>query len=437
MKFHSAFLFLFGAGAAAAKHEKNFKVIENFLTEDEINSYRQVEVTEKGIQDNRRLGRAHAESDLIRRLEDAGAVAPGQESAHIRTSLLTESSAPHTDIGLPEEGGMFELGEDDNVVFVFLNDNPDAKFIFGDESVPVVAGNMVAFNGHQVEHSTVVEKGEVHLLGPFESRNLGYVGTTGEYHTGAFGDPHFRTWRGEKYDFHGQCDLELVSDPTFLGKGIQVAIRTKIVRNWSKIDVAAIRIGDDVLEVQGEADEQKYWVNSVYQGELTNVGGFPVSYKRPHSKGHLYTISLGGDNDDKIEVRTFKDMVRVDFLKPSLHLYGNTVGLLGDFATGQRFARDGVTVIEDPIQFGQEWQVQPDGPALFHEVAGPQLPHQKCVMPEDLKVADKRRRRLGASQVTERMAEVACQHLVDAQEDFDACVFDVLAADDVDMAGAY
>ena len=36
------------------------------------------------------------------------------------------------------------------------------------------------------------------------------------------------------------------------GMGLDVHIRTKIVRYWSYIQSVAIRIGNDILEIQGE-----------------------------------------------------------------------------------------------------------------------------------------------------------------------------------------
>lgn len=42
------------------------------------------------------------------------------------------------------------------------------------------------------------------------------------------GDPHFQTWGGHRYDYHGECDLVLLSAPQF-GKGpLDIHIRTKI-----------------------------------------------------------------------------------------------------------------------------------------------------------------------------------------------------------------
>jgi hypothetical protein len=258
---------------------------------------------------------------------------------------------------------------------------------------------------------------------------------------GANGDPHFSTWKGEHYDYHGKCDLELVSDPLFAnGKGLDVHIRTEILRQWSYIKHGAIRIGNDILEVKGGADENHYWFNKVYQGELTTLGGFPVKYKKANSKQHVYTIDLG--NNEEIVISTFKDFVRIDFKEPKKSLYGNTVGLLADFNTGKKLGRDGFTTIEDYNDFGQEWQVLADGPKLFHEVSGRQFPGQKCVLPSELHAEEKRRRgevkRIGGgtpNTITDTMAELACAKVSVAERE--SCVSDVLITGDVDMAGAY
>jgi von Willebrand factor type D domain len=96
------------------------------------------------------------------------------------------------------------------------------------------------------------------------------------------GDPHFTTWNGSKFDFHGECDLVFVQSPAFNhGLGLDIHVRTKIVRSWSYIDVAVVKIGKDVLEFKGDDGEQ-YWINKVaYDGTPTNkIGDFDVEYKR-------------------------------------------------------------------------------------------------------------------------------------------------------------
>jgi hypothetical protein len=267
------------------------------------------------------------------------------------------------------------------------------------------------------------------------------------YAAGANGDPHFSTWKGENFDYHGKCDLELMSDPTFAnGKGVAVHLRTEIVRQWSYIKTGAIRIGEDILEVEGGADENRYWFNKIYQGELSTIGGFPVKYKKANSQQRVFNIDLG--DGEGIEIRTYKEFVRIDFKGANKHFYEHAVGILGDYNSGKKLARDGVTIIEDYNEFGQEWQVSADGPKLFHELAGPQAPDQKCISPSELHAEEKRRglqqRRLGAptvteitapTTVTEIMAELACAKVPATERA--ACVSDVLITGDVGMVGSY
>ncbi|CAB9525491.1 expressed unknown protein [Seminavis robusta] len=47
----------------------------------------------------------------------------------------------------------------------------------------------------------------------------------------ATGDPHIKRWNGEGYDFHGECELVMLSNPKFNnGQGLSIHLRTKIVR---------------------------------------------------------------------------------------------------------------------------------------------------------------------------------------------------------------
>merc|ERR1712232_70784 len=141
-------------------------------------------------------------------------------------------------------------------------------------------------------------------------------------------------------------------------------------------------------------------------------------------------------------MKTFKSFVRIDInWKGSDHYY-NSVGLLGSHAhEGKRLSRDG-KFIEDVNAFGQEWQVIPevDG-SLFHDYEGAVV-GKKCTMPPTYHKGDKvdvsslRRRRLGASDLDQAAAEKACNHLVDPKEK-QACVYDVIATQDLSMASTW
>eukprot|EP00980_Cylindrotheca_fusiformis_P022911 scaffold9915_cov110-Cylindrotheca_fusiformis.AAC.2 len=251
----------------------------------------------------------------------------------------------------------------------------------------------------------------------------------------------------------------LVKDEDFAdGLGLEVQIRTKLVRFWSFIQNAAIRIGDDTLEMQGSPDlsvnkgNNHYWINSIYQGEVTSLGGFPAEakYAGKHKGRRWFYSKYGGGKKisrsfeidlsskypgQKIVIGSYKEFVRVDFHNADSDAFGNSVGMLGDFATGKTLARDGITELKDYTMLGHEWQVLPWDGMLFHNVSHPQFP-EKCIEPEAPAVMKRRRRRLGESSVTEEQAGAACVSIVDVLDRKD-CVSDVLATQDLTMVEAY
>lgn len=92
-----------------------------------------------------------------------------------------------------------------------------------------------------------------------------------------------------------------------------------------------------------------------------------------------------------------------------------------------------MTNFTDTDAFGKEWQVLASEPMLFHSVEGVQSP-QHCVMPSETESSTKRRR-LGETAISRDDAIAACIHA--SSEDLPACIYDVLASNDLDMAGAY
>jgi len=252
------------------------------------------------------------------------------------------------------------------------------------------------------------------------------------------GDPHITTWRNEHYEFHGQCDLVMLKDENFAdGLGIDVHVRTKIVRFWSYIKTVAIRIGNDILEIEGTGDarddQAHYWINYEFQGEIKDFAGFPVKQQVSSNYKRTWTIDLGPKYENEfIQIQLYKEFVRVRF-SGGKKSFGKTVGLLGDYFSGKTLARDGQTVLNDFTELGQEWQVLPSEPKLFHEVEKPQFP-ELCMEPEDPR--GDRRRRLEESNVSIEQAETACKSLEDplARKD---CIYDVLATQDIDMVGAF
>jgi hypothetical protein len=125
---------------------------------------------------SRMHGSARVSSDILQRIRDATGKedCANQDEDHVTipTSLITASTVRHVD--RHREDGTIA---DEQVAFVFLNDNKDASFVIGDEKVPVISGNMIMFNGN-VEHNTVVKSGVVRLLGPFAVSSFKAVGNS-------------------------------------------------------------------------------------------------------------------------------------------------------------------------------------------------------------------------------------------------------------------
>jgi hypothetical protein len=93
-----------------------------------------------------------------------------------------------------------------------------------------------------------------------------------------------------------------------------------------------------------------------------------------------------------------------------------------NLGTGHMILRDGATFINDPIEYGQEWQVNHDDPQLFCTIDGPHFPLEQCKIPSSFQTT-KCQRRLGDSSVVKHSdAEKTCCDHICNQDDFDACV---------------
>jgi hypothetical protein len=231
-------------------------------------------------------------------------------------------------------------------------------------------------------------------------------------------------------DYHGECDLVLIHAPDFHDRlGLRIHVRTTIRWNYSFISSAAIKIGSDVLEVASWGD---YFWNGVSGGELPALGpGKEVAINVTQSpKISVFNIVMD-ESEESIEVKTFKDFVSVKLQHGTMESFATSVGMMGSFGDveGQMLARDGNTVLEDPLAFGQEWQVTNTEPMLFQAVRSPQFP-QECILPNP--AAKDKIRRLGMSTVDQATAERACAQW--GHGSMMQCVQDVMMAGDLDMA---
>lgn len=248
------------------------------------------------------------------------------------------------------------------------------------------------------------------------------------------GDPHFTTWAGEHFDFHGECDLVLIHNPTFAnGLGLEVHVRTKVETWYSYIETAAIRIGDETLEVKGGQHNCTFWFNGKPMGELQDghgsLGDFPLHSKRLNPHHGKIRIELG--NHNSLTVESYRDFVRVNVGAKDPVQFEGSIGMLGMHPGGQRMARNKTTIIKDVNEFGQEWQVLSTEAKLFHR-DGAVRPPMKCLMPNDGQISKHMRRRLGAGAITKEEAAKTCAQVEEAERQ--ECIFDVLATQDKDMA---
>jgi von Willebrand factor type D domain len=248
-------------------------------------------------------------------------------------------------------------------------------------------------------------------------------------------DPHFRTYDGTFYSFHGQCDLVMARSPSFdNGVGLEVHARTELVTNWSLIKSAAVRLGKDTFEF---ANDGSYYFNGSKNVEMSTVllaGEYTVSKQEEiidvtvngviEQEPKLFiTIDLG--NNDSIQMHLWKHMISV---KADIQLE-DSEGMLGVWGKTGLVGRDRDTLALDANDMGFQWQVRDTEPMLFHDVQMPQFP-QQCVLPS----VDKRRLRQ-VSVEFQNSAEEACANVDSRLQEF--CVKDVILTGDVNVAHGY
>jgi hypothetical protein len=247
-----------------------------------------------------------------------------------------------------------------------------------------------------------------------------------------FGDPHFVTYDGTPYSYHGQCDLVLAASESFGGGvGLRVHGRTEIVDSWSRISNAAIQIGDDVLEMNNNGDVYYNGFEITSDGQLPEaIGGGLYSVRKD-----VKTMANIPKIDLVVDVNEGKGNIKISLFKKVIAVHVGTMahdlnGMLGNRAIEGLVGRNG-TILTEWNEMGSHWQVRDTEPMLFHDARAPQYPAQ-CILP----VTDSRRKLRGVAEQYHRRATELCQGITDpTKQQF--CVEDVLLTGDVDIAQMY
>ena len=264
---------------------------------------------------------------------------------------------------------------------------------------------------------------------------------------GAGGDPHIKTWTGQKYDFMGECDLILAKSLGFgeSNEGFEIQIRTEIRDSWSFISAVALKIGHDVFEVHSDG---LHFFNSkevdLLDHHHTLSEKYPITWSLKYSsktsgkKAQQFTVNLGTKGE--IIIRLFDGFVHLSITDASADDFGDSIGLMGSFANGKLVGRDGETAYdrEDDLKtdaFSMEWQVGngDDDVTLFRDVgSGPQYPAM-CKMPAVKSSLEARRLATDDHEFVMK-AEEACSGYHSSNADMEDCLYDVLATGNLDMA---
>ena len=168
-------------------------------------------------------------------------------------------------------------------------------------------------------------------------------------------------------------------------------------------------------------------------------GGHAFKVTKSTKDTHAYSVDFGDGTG--LQIKSYKEMVSVALRGPHTK-FADSVGLMGDPATGRKLGRDGTTVFDnDHInEFGAEWQVSADEPMLFDVAREPQASdHQRCIMPTEwirgpLHGHSLEMRQLGESTVPRSEAEDACAKWTVNRE---ACIQDVMITGDKDLAAEF
>ena len=266
----------------------------------------------------------------------------------------------------------------------------------------------------------------------------------------------------------------LISSPLFaFGTGLLIQIRTKRMDgrlfSYSYISAAAIRIGDNILEVQEDGTiiiNGKVYRSSSVRDESNTASNFPIKFGKYHLEKNLLgkkkmitqVIIQSRDTvidsveseskDPELEDRQMKITIHANSRTHMLFVkvdgyFQDSLGLLGRLdADDHLYGRDGVTDMSHDINaYGEEWQVRDTEPMLFKDHRAPQYPDSCIYYSSDggqvVRTHNLRRRLLADAGFVDGL--VTKQGAIDACADYvginkENCISDVMVMQDLEVA---
>eukprot|EP00977_Amphora_coffeiformis_P003345 scaffold620_cov169-Amphora_coffeaeformis.AAC.15 len=337
-------------------------------------------------------------------------------------SILVEFSSPTTVISI----GFMDIEEPTPAIMEFRHANGAIQVI----------GPVTGDNGHAIESIMIdgVISFTITFVGSGAISSLQYTQNCATAQSG--GDPHFKRFRApRRQTFHGECDLVMLKSPL-----LDLHIRTTIAQHYSFIELAAMKIGERILEISAGNPNLVLLDGQVHSVNDSKPFVFASVYKNTTYKYYKADALL--ESKSYILEITPWVFVRVkmhaEFLTVSVHGDGDlegAVGLLGRFPDGALVTRSGEVVTIPFVEFAAEWQVNPDDGILFKESRSPQLPYERCRMPSTPRPS-RRMLRFSAGGLYQQALE-ACRQVDYFAEDIDLCIDDILATGDVGLANIW
>jgi hypothetical protein len=241
---------------------------------------------------------------------------------------------------------------------------------------------------------------------------------------------HSLKWHGNWYDFHGGCDLVLITNSL-----LDFHIRTRTAAGgWSGIVAAGIKIGNAKLVVVIEPNGQIFVNNlAVATTSVTTTFAGMYQFSVFAVSGQAVRLRLDLLGGQYIELkRAYLNTLQVDVLGHGSN-FGDSRGLCANWTAispNNLVGRNNqVFPLTNPnTPYGQEWQVRSGDPLIFQTPGVGQCTFTQLacrgVQPDGS----------GCTDVRFKKAQNACKNVTTERNAQQNCEFDVIQTDDANAA---